>query len=331
VAQTSNGTAVLFPSGATAGVSVLLAHRPVRGPEGEALTALVVRETPFHPVDHRWPDQPGDTGTATLGGLSLPIADCVIGMRRAGSEEISLAGEIVVRRDEPGWDGLVAHLVAGDVDRILEAHLGAPVRLRVDAERRRRLSAAHTVCHLSGLALDRALTGLWRKDVPVNVLGDRAFEDLALESSAVGIAGFRDEYRIGTSLRRKGFAAAALRERATGLSLLVTAQVRAWLGTRAAVRLEADGPLLTDRRTWVCALPEGEARVPCGGTHPRSLAEIEYARVDLRLSEDGTRLTAVGVVRPAPPGPCPLPHARTEDPDHDAEHAEHADTSAVPY
>jgi alanyl-tRNA synthetase len=45
------------------------------------------------------------------------------------------------------------------------------------------------------------------------------------------------------------------------------------------VRIERDGDLLADRRTWVCELPGGQVRIPCGGTHLRSLADLSAATV----------------------------------------------------
>ena len=52
-----------------------------------------------------------------------------------------------------------------------------------------------------------------------------------------------------------------------------------WVATGAAVEIDVSGPRLTDLREWVCALPEGTPRIACGGTHLRSLAEVESITV----------------------------------------------------
>ena len=57
------------------------------------------------------------------------------------------------------------------------------------------------------------------------------------------------------------------------------------------MRIDANGPGLTDRREWVCELPDGTARIPCGGTHVTTLAELGSVRVTLELGTDGQQLT----------------------------------------
>ena len=52
-----------------------------------------------------------------------------------------------------------------------------------------------------------------------------------------------------------------------------------WVAAGAEIRIETDGPGLTDRRTWVCELPEGTERIPCGGTHLSSLARWRRSRL----------------------------------------------------
>lgn len=301
MAKTSTGTIVQFAQGTLEGDSVLTESWPVSGPDGEVRTALIVERTPFHPVDHRWPDQPGDFGSLTVDGLSLPVVDCVIGMLGPGTDKIQVADAITVRRDEPGWQALVLHIVPDDVSGMITPLLGRPVHLSVDAERRRALSVAHTVCHLSGLAVDKVLADLWRKEIPVDSLGSPAFEELALVSSAISPTGFRDVYRIGKSLRKKGFDSAGLTERVEDLGHLVTQQVRTWLASRAPIRIETAGPLLADRRTWTCDLPGGPASVSCGGTHPANLGEVGSADIDIRFApDDTTQLIALATVVPAP-------------------------------
>ncbi|MDA0638089.1 hypothetical protein OUY22_32165 [Nonomuraea sp. MCN248] len=51
------------------------------------------------------------------------------------------------------------------------------------------------------------------------------------------------------------------------------------------VRVDVPGPGLTARRTWRCALPEGEASIPCGGTHVRRTGELGGITVTLEAGE----------------------------------------------
>ena len=89
-----------------------------------------------------------------------------------------------------------------------------------------------------------------------------------------------DRYRIGKSLRRKGFSPAALDDLgavADGANALLAS----WVADGGAVRIEREGERLTARRTWVCALPEAEVRIPCGGTHVEGLDGFDWITIAL--------------------------------------------------
>src|ERR1051325_2123728 len=88
-------TTVTFPSGAVTGTSRLVAAVPL--PAG---TGLVVAETPFHPLDHTWPDQPADHGTVTAGGQTAEVRDCVTGAVEHGGTELLLHRR--ARHPDPG-------------------------------------------------------------------------------------------------------------------------------------------------------------------------------------------------------------------------------------
>ena len=69
--------------------------------------AVVVDRTPFHPLDHSWPDQPGDTGL--LAGAA--VVDSVMGA--IDDDGALLLGDAVgVRRGDPSRTWVVAHLLA---------------------------------------------------------------------------------------------------------------------------------------------------------------------------------------------------------------------------
>ena len=263
----ARGTSVTYPAGATTshGTVVHVADA------GDGRTAVVLDETAFHPVDTAWPDQPADRGTLRIGGAEHPVVDAVVGATQG--DALLLGADVPVRTGTEGWTFVVAHLVDGDGNGIAEA-----VEVTVDASYRDALSAGHTACHLASLALDAALADAWRKEATADALGAPAFDALAIQESRILPDGSRDVYRIGKSLRRKGFDPAALDD-LEALAARVDAQLADWVTAGGAVTIERDGDALADRRTWVCALPGAEARIPCGGTHVASLSELASVSV----------------------------------------------------
>lgn len=252
--------------------------------------AVVVDHTPFHPVDHTWPDQPGDQGR--LAGAS--VEDTVIGAVSGGGD-LLLGAEIPVRRGEPGWTWCVVHLVSAPA-----CSPGDRVRLEVDAERRRRLSAAHTGCHVAALALNRAAARFWRKPARTDSLGAPDLDQLAMQRSTMDESGSIDVYRLGKSLRKKGFDSAGFLDDLEVVVADAEQTISAWIGSAAPVLVDDGGDRrLTAHREWTCGLLEGLARLPCGGTHLATLADLGGLRVTYEAGEEGSALT----VR-ACPGAC---------------------------
>lgn len=264
-----NSTVVTFPDGHVTGRSEIVGAVPVGARHG-----LVVAETPFHPLDHTWPDQPADLGT--IGGL--PVVDCVTGAW-AEQEGLRLGPDIPVRRGADGWEWLVVHVTDAPLP------VGETVDLVVDAGHRAALSAGHTACHLAALALNAALAGHWRKEAARDGLGHPDFDQAAITSSRITPDGSVDVYRLGKSLRRKGFSGDDLDlDRAAAD---VNERLAAWVTAGAPVRIDVPGRWLTARRTWHCTLPEGEVSIPCGGTHVVRTSELGAVTVELSR-EDAT-------------------------------------------
>lgn len=286
----STPTIVSFPKGTVTGDGAIA--RVEQTPDG---TIVVVDETPFHPVDHTWPDQPGDAGSIAVGDDSVRVVEAV--MAAISDEgEFAVGTAIPVKRGAEGWTWLVGHRIEGAAPASFTE--GARADLTVDAARRAGLSRGHTACHVASLALDLALADLWRKEPGEDALGNPDFEGRANQSSRIHEDGAVDEYRLGKSLRRAGFDtetfAATLSER----ERRINEQLAAWVASGAVSRIVTEGPTIVDRRRWHCELPEGEAVILCGGTHAESLSEFASIVVSLDLS-DPQLLVMTTVAAPA--------------------------------
>ena len=286
-------TLVSYPAGSVLDRATVLSI-VVRHAHGVVLTDW----TPFHPVDPRWPDQGTDLGTLTWASGSGQVVEATIGA--TDGTQLLVGSEVTVRRGTPGWAFVVAHLLA--VDAPLPAE-GEIVTLTVDGQHRVALSAGHTACHVAALALNGALADRWRQPLGAggrtDGLGNPDFDQLAITSSVIQPFGAADNYRVGKSLRKKGFdptdldcALPTVADRANDL-------LAGWVAAGAPIELEVSGPRLTDLRTWICRLPEGIQRIPCGGTHLGSLHELSAIRVALTLDAAAGELVMTTEATPA--------------------------------
>jgi alanyl-tRNA synthetase len=246
-------------------------------PLGAARSAVLLDVTAFHPVDTAWPDQPADRGLLVTGAGGQPIVDGVTGGIHEG--RLHLGADLPVRTGTDGWTFVVAHVVAGPAPEP-----GSTARVEVDEDLRRTLSAGHTACHLAALALDAALADAWTKPVPTDSLRSPAFDSLAIQTSRITPNGSIDVYRIGKSLRRKGFTPAAF-DQPDDVTARVNRRLAEWVESGAAVRIERTQQGLSARRTWVCDLPDGSTAIPCGGTHVDSLHAFRGIAIELSAGE----------------------------------------------
>jgi alanyl-tRNA synthetase len=277
-------TRVTYPAGSVTSTGAVL--RVDRRDDGTL--AVVLDATACHPVDAAWPDQPADRAVLAVRGAGVEVLDCRVGAAEAtatagGAERpvLFVGDEVPVKKGAEGWSFVAVHLLPGDAD----VHEGDTAEVAVDPEHRRALSAGHTGCHLASLALDRALADAWTKDVPLDALGAPGFDALAIDTSRIGPWSSVDTYRLGKSLRKKGFPTAALVDHLDEVRERVDATLAAWVASGAPARIEREGDLLTSRRSWVCELPDGTARIPCGGTHLDGLDDLASVTVDLEAEE----------------------------------------------
>ena len=274
-------TLVSYPDGDVASTGTVVHVEPL--PDGRS--AVILDRTAFHAVDTAWPDQPADRGVLRVDGTEYPILDAVTGGIHEGA--LLLGAELPVRMGTEGWTFVVGHVIDGTPPAV-----GATASVVVDADYRAALSAGHTACHLASLALDAALGDAWTKEVPADALGNPGFDALACQSSRIVENGSVDQYRIGKSLRRKGFDPTAL-ENPDAVAGRANALLAEWVATAAPVHIARQAEGLSSRRTWVCELPGQRAEIPCGGTHAHSLAELGVVTVALEVTtvEGGLELT----------------------------------------
>jgi len=273
-------TIVSYPRGEVASTGHIVHVHPAN----DGQTVVVLDTTAAHPVDSAWPDQGADRGSLTVGGRALPITDVLV---CAGDGSAFFVGsDIPVKKGTEGWAFVVGHVVPTDA----ALQLGAEVAVDVDPAYRRALSAGHTACHLASLALNAALAQDWTKEVAGDGRGVANFDGEAIASSRIGEFGSVDVYRLGKSLKKRGFDKSRLLAETDAVVAATNAQLAEWVASGAAVDIRREGDTLTARRFWECALPDGAASIPCGGTHVSSLAELGAVTVALEVNDDGTEL-----------------------------------------
>jgi len=279
-------TVVEYPEGATESAGSVLHVEELAPPRPDVRGELgvVLDRTAFHPVDGHWPDQPADRGRLILAdGTGVDILDARVGA--TDGERLCVGRDVPVRTGTPGWAFVVVHVVPAGTP----VHEGDRVGIFADAAYRDALSRGHTACHLASLALDRVVADAWSKEVQTDALGAPAFDALAIETSEIVRDGARDVYRIGRSLRKNGFDPAAFDDPA-GVAARVEEVLAGWIASDAPVRVDAPEPGLGARRSWVCALPGREARIPCGGTHVTALGDLGRVSVSFDVADaDGAR------------------------------------------
>ena len=271
-------TRVLYPAGAVDVQATVLHSEQL----SDGRSAVLLDATCVHPVDAGWPDQGPDQALLHHGAAFWPVEDCIVGA--TDGSVLHIGEDIPVAKGTPGWAFVVVHVVdaAG-------LNAGDTVTVEVDVGLREATSAGHTMCHLASLALNDALASRWKKDARPDALGHPDFDGLAIDESLIGPNASVDSYRLGKSLRKKGFSVEGFAADLPMIAASVNATLAEWTTSNAAVRIDRDGDLLTDRRYWVCELPGANVRIPCGGTHVTSLGTLGTVTVSLTVDDvDGT-------------------------------------------
>ena len=243
---------------------------------------VVTDRSPFHPVSLSWPDQPGDRGWLICGANRSRVLDSREGLLNQRTGVLSVGEEArALKRSDPDLTSVVLHVTEA-------APTTKAVTLEVDATFRSALSLQHTGVHLAALALNRVAAGFWSKDPhDPDSLGAPNFDKAAVTRSEISEEASTDHYRLGKSLRKKGFDAAGFLADLPARATELNAALRGLLATSAPIRISpAEGPL-ADRRLWSTRLNGAEVAMPCGGTHLADLVELTEIMVSIAPTEDG--------------------------------------------
>src|SRR3989339_623206 len=280
-----SSTIVTYPRGDVRGNSTVLMVSALRDDPDNV--AIFVKETPFHPVDYAWADQPADKGTLSISGVEICVIRCLTAAIKAGTEEVFIDHEITARRGDPDWYFLVAHIVERSTVDTLGDIIGAPVELAVNEEYRRKLSETHTGCHLAALALNKATSGFWSKEIKRDSLGHPDLDSMTIANSKIDDICSTDTYRFGKSIRKKGLDVAGLLSGIADIQSQVNGCLVEWLSVPLVFKIVPLLAFLAEARKWQCTLPEGLAEIPCGGTHLDELPERSgRIEVDLEITDD---------------------------------------------
>ncbi len=278
-------TAVTFPSGAVRGTSKVVDLARI----SEEKIAILLEQTPFHPVDKSWPDQPADKGRfiLTSSGKSLEVLDCQIFAVHKETQEVRESCD-VPKADRKNWHFTVAHVIDSnevEVDSLIDTE----VSTEVDQLLRERLSLHHSACHLAAFAFNYATREFWSKTLSrVDSLGTPNLDQLAMNTSFIYPDRSEDSYRFGQSIKKAGLQVDRLFSALPAVQDRVNDLLAEWIKTGKKITVETVGPGLDDTRTWQCELPLGMARLPCGGTHVTALSA--FGGIQYQIGIDDTSL-----------------------------------------
>lgn len=282
VLQQVRSTIVSYPGGRCEDEGELVAVVPTSLHGG--CFGVVLDRSCFHPKDFRWPDQPSDKGHLLLNGQQLDVIEAVKGHLDSDGQWY-LDQEIELKRDEAADATLcVVHLVRVDCSD----QMGVRAKVVVDKAYRFAVSVGHTASHIMGLAFNEVLAGYWRKEVALDERGFPDFSEYALQCSKVFELGGRDRFRLGKSLKKRGFNNQDFWDNLVEVEVSLNESIGAMVVDESVCfeMMPNEGPL-TARRYWQMQTADREEPVclPCGGTHLQDLSAIESIHCELSRDE----------------------------------------------
>lgn len=230
----------------------------------DELTCIFLDATPFYPLNEKWPDQPSDKGQIIIEGEPVEVVRCVRGWQIDNECRFRLDTSIERILDKRLCG--VGHIIVTNSLPDKLPPQGGIVIPQVDIEYRNRISLYHTASHLFALALNEALASCWNKPTKNDGLGNPDFDGLAIESSTITENGSIETYRIGRSLRKKGFMLEGLSSLGNLRNEVENIMDR-FVRHGNEVKVTPVTGILVQNRTWSCSIEGRLVEIPCGGTH----------------------------------------------------------------
>ena len=270
-----NSTIVTFPFGRTIENAVVLSSFTK-----DSKNYIIVDRTPFHPISDSWPDQPADSGTLIIDDENYFITDAYSARL---DENGRLVRDIHSYRGSEGIQSFIVHCV----ENLPHDLVGRDITLEVDLQKRKRLSAAHSACHLTAFSLNKCTNQFWRKDVRRDSLGNYDLDQLTNVSSKILEYGSVDEYRFGKSIRKKGLNIGEMTADIDELEKGMNEILESWVNSDLEIILSPSDCAIETSRHWKCRLEGGVALMACGGTHVSNTSDIGKIKVKVTRTEFG--------------------------------------------
>ncbi|MFN7709407.1 MAG: hypothetical protein ACK5O7_00375 [Holosporales bacterium] len=283
-------TLVSFHLGTTVQEAKVVGYLSTNRPAPAAY--LIVDQTPFHPVDPHWQDQPGDRGTIAWSTKTWQIEDThVIGVDL--QQQWFVHTDVKQSWQDPNMTYLVGHKLTSSAELSeaeLEALKGQTVTLSIDEAYRASVERPHSAVHLSSLLFNELVQPYIGKadKLRKDARGYADFDKDCIVTSTLQDYQSIDTYRMGNSYRKKaGLNQVKLREDLPGIIVSLNERLAAFIRSAGQATMSPDYPVaLHERRFWKTEIDQKPISIPCGGTHLRDLSSLESVEVRLQFASD---------------------------------------------
>tara|TARA_R110002072_G_scaffold260722_15_gene419352 strand:- start:993 stop:1898 length:906 start_codon:yes stop_codon:yes gene_type:complete len=254
---------------------------------------ICTNRSPFHPEDYLGGDQPGDIGKIKIEDIDYQVVDSkvlVINAKNGKLEYPASKSELRKGIEENIYVVQTGHFIIFGLENLdLEKLLDKKCLIEVDMNFRAQLSKTHTTIHLMSIVLNEDLAEFWTK-IPtmLDVFGNPNFDALAIVKSKIFPLRAVDSYRLGKSLKKKGFDIqkfweADLEEISKKMSQRLNKLILN--NKKSTIIMKGNGNDLGDRRSFNIKINNKDISIPCGGTHLNSLSSIEKVKVNLKFGK----------------------------------------------
>ncbi len=243
---------------------------------------VITSNSPFYPKNYKWGDQKSDIGVIVLNNQAVNIVKTYTA--------VIIDSMIYIDHDIPNKlnieDKLIpAHYLESLNGLECQSIVGAKVKLSVDAEVRHKISAAHSMAHFMSLALNKVTNKYWNKDYDKDGLENYNLDKAAIFKSSISELKSIDTYRLGKSLKKKGFDKASFLESIVSINEEINLILKNWLVTGSEIRVEYTSQDIGSLRLWKSTVENRPVVIPCGGTHIKNTEEIQDVKVEIKPEE----------------------------------------------